>query len=382
MGFNKSTYNENSPILQFSNSPILQFSNSPILQFSNSPILLIIFLLFSWLPFQACDALTEKRQAIANEPEIVNGIATFKSAKQFEAFMRDIDRTPLEEIQERFEERGFKSLAASGKTIDSDPILARKKATGQIRSVDYEGLEMIEDYFFGTVLNEDGFISVEGLVFRVTYDYVFFVHDYNVALLYDDNQLYELTGQALKQTADQAISASTAEIGFEKVIRENFAGAATTEEIPAYRTEQYTSNPARRAVGESWNTSWHIYSSMGVLTKNQKRNFSGLWLRAPADMIALKYEYSYHPYVVLNVKGDIGPDPNAWTGTRDLLEMNKKDITRRIDFKTMDISTSVKTSVKNLIKGAGTFKVNYIRGWHQVWNAGTYRSFNTEYKKK
>jgi hypothetical protein len=107
-----------------------------------------------------------------------------------------------------------------------------------------------------------------------------------------------------------------------------------------------------------------------------------LWLRAPADRIALKYEYSYHPDVVLNVKGDIGPDPNAETGSMDLLRMNKKDITKRIAFKTMVISTNVKTSIKNLIKGAGTFKVNYIWGWHQVWNAGTYRSFNTEYKKK
>ncbi len=134
----------------------------------------------------------------------------------------------------------------------------------------------------------------------------------------------------------------------------------------------YTSNPSRRVVAESWNSSWFIYASMGALTKNQKKTL-GIYFKAPADRIGVRTSYSYR---VKPCPGACGHE-QEYDVTNELpwiIKSNAKSASYTIDWKTGIFANNI---IQN--KGAGAFKVHYIRAEHFIENPSRI-NLNTEWK--
>jgi hypothetical protein len=361
---------------------------------------LSIMVLVLWISSTACDLVRQpdSNQAIASIklPVIKDGILVFETMGDLTNLLSEFDNgLTLDDFQNLVEKDGYRSMYKYANSVLHDPIHLYKVNITRNAEYDEDPAEMVEDYYFASILNEDGLVWIEGSMFRVTHEYVFWVGGSDPTILLNDAYLASLVDDVILQKSSQShISLECdlqsdpyldpiTEVHFAPVMRledsmvcsggaGGYGGSdPSNSELKRVEKRDYTSNPSRRVVAESWNTSWFIYASIGALTKNQKKTL-GLYFKAPADLVSVSTSFSYFKKLC---PGACGYETETLIeGSLGDSKQNGSIAKVKIDWKTGIYST-------NLIKfkGAGAFKVVYIRSEHVIENPHRINLF-TEWK--
>ncbi len=78
-----------------------------------------------------------------------------------------------------------------------DPIRLYKGNIAGTAEYDEDPAEMVEDYYFASILNEHGLVWIEGSMFRVTHEYVFWVGGSDPTILLNDAYLARLVDDVI-----------------------------------------------------------------------------------------------------------------------------------------------------------------------------------------
>jgi hypothetical protein len=360
-----------------------------------SPIsnLLFSFLLGVVLLLQACrplqDANTEKQSGLKNAPVLNKGVLSFKSRNDFADLMNFLSiPKKLEDFEIELESKGFKSLNKKNH-VANDGVFRKTNSDYD----DQDPVEIVEDQYFATVLNEQGLVSIEGAYFRITRDFVFWTYDTDPYFLNDDNYLSGLVSkqpEILKVNSQASIDETyplyyddNSGVYFGGIVRHepivNDGGADIVGPLPPLLGPEFEKpvqglpalikeylSGSRRVVCESWNTSWLVYASLGSLTKHQSK-YGPIWIRSKTNEVYVNSIASWRIKIQNSVvKGDtrdsvITTKPNSDTGTH--VAKVRHDFRVALFTTTLGDNGQLSGRIRNTVSG---YNVDFVRAYHRA----------------
>lgn len=251
------------------------------------------------------------------EPEVPNLVnsntLSFSNADAFTGFMREISEVPDYELDNYMQQKvSFKSL----NKVQNESKL-KSGTDGEIN----DDSVLVVDPYFASILNEDGVVEIDGIIYDVDKEFVYIYKDWDAYNSFDKSTF------AIKQknsgiqtpmklcpelnTEPQQLTSTV----YRVPVIENCEPAAPLPpppppsdggsgsgsgdetadvDYPSKVIQHYRSGGRDgRLKGKSWHVNYYVYTSVGAKSVHARKYTFGAWLRKPADRISLDSRISY-----------------------------------------------------------------------------------------
>ncbi len=208
------------------------------------------------------------------QPSVVDGRIAFDDFDEFRDFMGSIinkEDSHLDSVQAAI---NFTSLRSDTERL-ADEV-----------GKDIEELEVVEDPFFATALNSDGEFQVEGMVYKITKNYVYRVPKESVdRLSFISLRNHDQVVLTQKTTSDPVLEIFEVERANADLV--NKSGSFIRSMVSCSQNW----GDRRRIKGQAWFTNWRVYMSATTEIESQRKSWFRWWHNR-IESVSLNANYS------------------------------------------------------------------------------------------